>query len=48
MVGCVSINDKSRITDDKPIIIVNDSISDKLEVIKEFLDKKIKNFHRKL
>ncbi|MEM8522565.1 hypothetical protein [Flavobacterium sp. PL12] len=48
MVSCISMNDKSRITDDKPIIIVNDSISDKLVVINDFLDKKIKNSPRKI
>ena len=48
MVSCVSTNDKIKMTDNKSIIIVNDSLSDKLEVINDFLEKKIKNSPRKI
>lgn len=48
IVSCVSKNDKSNMTDNKPIIIANDTISDKLEVINDFLDKKIKKSSRKI
>ena len=48
MVSCVSTNDKIKMTDNKSIIIVNDSLNDKLEVINDFLEKKIKNSPRKI
>jgi hypothetical protein len=46
IISCGSKN--NRTVDNSPVLIFNDSISDKLEVINDFLDKKINNRFNKI
>lgn len=48
MISCASKNDKTKIGDNSPTIAINDSIRDKLEVLNDFLDTKIKDRSKKI
>lgn len=48
MISCASKNDKTKKASYNPIIVINDSVRDKLEVLNDFFDTKIKNRSKKI
>lgn len=48
LTNCASKNKRTKIVEIKPIVAINDSIKDKLEVLNDFLDTKIKDRSKKI
>lgn len=46
--SCASKNDKTKIEENKPTIIVNDTLKEKHAVVSDFLDTKIKDRSKKI
>lgn len=48
LTNCASKNNRTKIVEIKPIVAINDSLKDKLEVLNAFLDTKIKDRSKKI
>ncbi len=48
LTNCASKKNKTKIVEIKPIVSINDSIKDKLEVLNDFLETKIKDRSKKI
>lgn len=48
LTNCASKNNSTKIVEPKPTVVVNDSLKDKLEVLNDFLDTKIKDRSKKI